>query len=140
MVGAIMFGCFFSYFMYLFLKSHIKSLIENITTLENNKSGLETYYDCKNKIELNKKNILRSIEPDIIFLTKSEPMLSIEQVRKSVLNFLPDAYITEILDEEVKKGLFEKIELAVPNAKSTQFVYKSKSNSNKMNTSRIDLD
>ena len=64
----------------------------------------------------------------------------LEQVRKSVLNFLPDAYITEILDKEVKKGLFEKIELAVPNAKSTQFVYKSKSNSNKMNTSRIDLD
>ena len=82
----ILFTSFFTSMMYLLLlKYYIKRLIENITTFENNKSGLETYYNYKNKIELNKKNILRLIEPDIIFLTKSQPMLSIEQVRKSVL-------------------------------------------------------
>lgn len=121
-----------------FVKPADGDILDNV---KYNIENINTYYDLDREIKKNTILINNQIEGLVNIFYKNQPIIDVDLIKNSNLNFIPSSYIHNVLQQEVRKGLLEKIEVAdVKKERGTKILYKSKVLSKNIKTNTIVLD
>lgn len=128
--------------IFVFGSKSMSSSLESRRIFRENKEDIEHAYSYSSKILENVRFILNATKKYIVDYAETQPMVSIDEVKNNGFDFLPDVYITRIMDEESDKGKYEKIE--VSNIKSssddTSYLYKSKISNRSITSTILNID
>ncbi len=109
--------------------------------MQKNKSAIKKYYEDEFKEKENNEKILSIIRDSVLSYARNQSIVAAEEVRKNGLDFLTDHYINAIMNEELRNGRYERIEMVNPDSSAKVYIYKSKDNhTNKISTTYISLD
>ena len=137
-VAFVIISIFLAVVYRFFIKSLDGDILEEV---DNRMEDIDNYYYLKRKITANKSIITKMISGLVMGYCKNQPMIDISSIKKEGLDFIPNSYIHDVLQQEVDKGTFEKIEIADMKAKGqTKVLYKSKILSSHITSKIIELD
>lgn len=126
----------------VFGSKSMSSSLESRRIFRENKEDIEHAYSCSSKIFENVEFILNTTKKHIIDYAETQPMVSLDEVKNNGFYFLPDVYISRIMDEESDKGKYEKIEVSNISSSSDEpsYLYKSKISSRPITSTILNID
>ena len=128
--------------IFVFGSKSMSSSLESRRIFRENKKEIEYAYLCSSKILENVEFILNTTKKNIIDYAETQPMVSLDEVKNNGFYFLPDVYISRIMDEESDKGKYEKIEVSNISSSSDEpsYLYKSKISNRHITSTILDID
>ena len=134
--------CIISIIIAVIYRFFIKPLDGDILQKVNNSmEDIDKYYELKQKVMTNKSIITKMISRLVMNYCKNQPIIDIYSMKTEGLEFIPNHYLHDVLQQEVDKGVFEKIEIAdMKNKGQTKVLYKSKTLSSNITSSIIEID
>lgn len=121
-----------------FVKSADGDILQEVN---NSMEDIDKYYELKQKVMTNKSIITKMISRLVMDYCKNQPIIDISSMKAEGLEFIPNQYLHDVLQQEVDKGLFEKIEIADMKDKGqTKVLYKSKILSSNITSNIIEFD
>lgn len=121
-----------------FIKPLDGDILQNVN---NSMEDIDKYYELNQKIMTNKSIITKMITSLVMDYYKNQPIIDIYSIKTEGLDFIPTHYLHDVLQQEVDKGVFEKIEVAdMRNKGQIKVLYKSKILSSTVTSNIIEFD
>lgn len=137
-VAFVIISIFLAIVYHFFIKPLDGDILEKV---EYRMEDIDKYYDLKQQIMTNKSIITKMISSLVMEYCKNQPIIDISSIKKEGLDFIPNHYLHDVLQQEVNKGDFEKIEIADMKLKGqTKVLYKSKVLSSNVSSHVLELD
>lgn len=116
--------------------------LESRRIFKENKEDIEEFYSYNAKTYENIGFILDVVGDSIVAYAQTQQIVSLDEVKKNGFQFLPDLYISLIMDMETDDGKYEKIEVSnfQSGADGNSYLYKSKISSRPITSTILDID
>lgn len=115
---------------------------DSIRIFGENRESIEDLYLHSSKTYENIGFIINAVRGSIVDYAKTQQIVSLDEVKNNGFHFLPDFYISKIMDEETDEGKYEKIEVSnfQSGTNGSSYLYKSKISSRPITSTILDIE
>lgn len=127
---------------FVFGSKTMSSSLDSKRIFRENKEIIEEFYSYNAKTYENIGFIIDTVGDSIVAYAQTQQIVSLDEVKKNGFQFLPDFYISLIMDIETDDGKYEKIEVSnfQSGANGNSYLYKSKISSRPITSTILNID
>lgn len=127
---------------FVFGSSTMSSSKDSKRIFTENRKSIEDYYLYSSKTYENIDFIIDAVRVSIVDYAKTQQIVSLDEVKNNGFHFLPNFYISKIMDEETDEGKYEKIQVSdfQSGTNKKSHLYKSKVSSRPITSIILDID